>query len=177
VNGTIYLLHFDQPYKHARHYIGWALDVAKRLAEHAAGRGAHLMAVVKDAGITWRLARTWPGDRHRERAIKNQGGARRRCPLCGVHPNARPVAELPRNRDGSLSRSRITDREKYLAGVMTAAQLAAHTALRHGTVTGKPPRPAERGPAPVDLWLDAPAGSLRHTGHSACNASSLGLAS
>jgi 4'-phosphopantetheinyl transferase EntD len=60
---------------------------------------------------------------------------------------------------------------------MTAAQLAAHTALRHGTVTGKPLRPAERGPAPVDLWLDAPAGSLAHAGHRARNTSSLGLAS
>jgi predicted GIY-YIG superfamily endonuclease len=175
--GTIYLIHFDQPYKHARHYIGWAIDVVKRLAEHAAGRGAHLMAVIKDAGITWQLARTWPGDRRRERALKNMGGARRRCPLCGVHPQARPAAELPRNRDGSLSRSRTTDREKLLAGVMTSAQLAAHTALRHGTVAGKPPRPAERGPVPVDLWLDAPAGSLAHAGHRARNTSSLGLAS
>ena len=175
--GTIYLIHFDRPYKHAGHYIGWALDVRRRLAEHAAGRGAHLMAVIKDAGITWQLARTWPGDRRRERAIKNMGGARRRCPLCGVHPQARPAAELPRNRDGSLSRSRTTDREKWLAGVMTAAQLAAHTALRHGTVCGKPARPAERGPAPVDLWLDQPAGSLMHAGHRARNTSSLGLAS
>ena len=173
--GTIYLIHFDRPYKHAGHYIGWALDVRRRLTEHAAGRGAHLMAVVKAAGITWRLARTWPGDRNRERALKNQGGARRRCPLCGVHPHARPAAELPRNRDGSLSRSRITDREKYLAGVMTAAQLAAHTALRHGAVSGKPPRPASRGPGGLDLWLDLPAGSLPR--HGACNTSSLGLAS
>ena len=173
--GTIYLIHFDQPYKHARHYIGWALDVRRRLAEHAAGRGAHLMSVIKDAGITWQLARTWPGDRNRERAIKRKGGASRCCPLCGVRPQARPAAELPRNRDGSLSRSRITDREKLLAGVMTAAQLAAHTALRHGAVTGKPPRPAERGPAPVDLWLDLPAGSLPR--HSACNTASFGLAS
>src|ERR1035438_7593997 len=128
--GTVYLLHFDRPYKHARHYIGWALDVRRRLTEHAAGRGAHLMSVIKDAGITWQLARTWPGDRNRERAIKRKGGASRCCPLCGVRPHARPAAELPRNRDGSLSRSRITDREKLLAGVMTAAQLAAHTALR-----------------------------------------------
>src|ERR1039457_4312684 len=173
--GTVYLIHFDQPYKHARHYIGWALDVRRRLTEHAAGRGANLMSVVRAAGITGQLARTWPGDRHRERAIKNQGGARRRCPLCGVHPHARPAAELPRNRDGSLSRSRITDREKYLAGVLRGAQQAARRALRHGAVSGKPARPAVRGPAPVDLWLDLPAGSLPR--HSARNTSSLGLAS
>ena len=23
MTGTVYLLHFDQPYKHARHYVGW----------------------------------------------------------------------------------------------------------------------------------------------------------
>src|ERR1022692_3195850 len=53
--GTVYLIHFDRPYKHARHYIGWALDVRRRLTEHAAGRGAHLLAVVKAAGIGWPL--------------------------------------------------------------------------------------------------------------------------
>ncbi len=42
---------------------------------------------------------------------------------------------LPANSDGSLSRSRTTDAEKDAAGVMTAAQLAEHTALQ--------PKPAE----------------------------------
>ena len=35
---------------------------------------------------------------------------------------------------------------------MTAAQLAEHTALRRGAVTGKPARPAERGPLRDDPW-------------------------
>ena len=56
--GTVYLLHFDQPYKHARHYVGWtARTVRCRLAEHEAGRGARLLAVVRAAGIGWQLAR------------------------------------------------------------------------------------------------------------------------
>jgi predicted GIY-YIG superfamily endonuclease len=84
--GTVYLLHFDTPYKHARHYIGWTDDLPARLTAHASGHGARLLAVVKDAGIGWSLARTWPGSRSRERQIKNQGGASRCCPLCGVHP-------------------------------------------------------------------------------------------
>jgi predicted GIY-YIG superfamily endonuclease len=84
--GTIYLLHFDRPYKHARHYLGWAANLQARLAEHAAGRGARLLAVLKQAGIGWTLARTWTGTRARERALKNQGGASRRCPMCGVQP-------------------------------------------------------------------------------------------
>jgi predicted GIY-YIG superfamily endonuclease len=89
--GTVYLLHFDQPYRHARHYIGWTSDLGGRLADHDRGRGARLLAVIREAGITWRLARTWAGDRRRERQIKNQGGASRCCPLCGVRPRAAPV--------------------------------------------------------------------------------------
>ncbi|GLH97372.1 hypothetical protein [Phytohabitans aurantiacus] len=84
--GTIYLLHFDRPYRHARHYLGWARDLDARLAHHAAGTGARLLAVVAAAGITWTLARTWTGTKTRERALKRQGGASRRCPLCGVTP-------------------------------------------------------------------------------------------
>ena len=93
--------------------------------------------MVHAAGIGWQLARMWPGSRARERQIKRQGGHARHCPLCGVRPRA-----LPRNRDGSLSRSRTTDAQKHAAGVMTAAELAEHTALRRGAVTGnRPARP------------------------------------
>jgi predicted GIY-YIG superfamily endonuclease len=85
---VIYLLHFDEPYRHARHYLGFTPDhrLAERLAEHAAGRGARLTQVVAAAGIGWRLARTWPGGRARERQLKRQGGASRCCPLCGIQP-------------------------------------------------------------------------------------------
>lgn len=85
---VIYLLHFDAPYRHARHYLGTAAagHLEARLAAHAAGRGARLTQVVAAAGIGWQLARTWPGGRDRERQLKRQGGASRRCPMCGVHP-------------------------------------------------------------------------------------------
>jgi hypothetical protein len=93
--GTVYLLHFSEPYKHARHYVGWApaghLD--SRIAAHRRGRGARFMAVVKAAGIGFEVARTWEGGRVRERQIKRQGGASRCCPLCGVKP--RPAATVP----------------------------------------------------------------------------------
>ena len=153
--GTVYLLHFDRPYKHARHYVGWARNVKRRLAEHEAGQGARLLAVVRAAGIGWQLARMWPGGRARERQIKRQGGHARKCPLCGVKPRS-----LPRNADGSVSRSRTTDAQKGAAGVMTAAQLAEHTALRRDAITGKPARPAERGPLADDPWAVRPASPL-----------------
>ena len=94
---TVYLLHFDRPYgppgapvgSTASHYIGSADDVPRRLAEHEAGRGARLIAVITASGIGFSLARTWEGGRARERKIKAQGGASRCCPLCGVKPNRR----------------------------------------------------------------------------------------
>jgi predicted GIY-YIG superfamily endonuclease len=86
--GTVYLLHFDCPYRHARHYLGWASNLDARLAEHDAGRGARLMEVISCAGIGWELARTWTGDRGRERQLKRQGGASRCCPCCGVIPRS-----------------------------------------------------------------------------------------
>jgi predicted GIY-YIG superfamily endonuclease len=87
--GTVYMVHFDTPYKHARHYTGWARDLDARLEAHREGPGARLMEVVKDAGIAWRLARTWPGTRERERAIKNRHEAPKLCPECTPQP--RPV--------------------------------------------------------------------------------------
>lgn len=78
---VVYLLHFDQRYRHAGHYTGTE-DLAARLARHAVGDGARLLEVVHQAGITWQLARIWPGPRARERQLKRQGGASRHCPLC-----------------------------------------------------------------------------------------------
>jgi predicted GIY-YIG superfamily endonuclease len=87
--GTVYLLHFDRPYEHARHYLGWASNLEARLEHHRAGTGGNLLRVLKNAGIGWKLARTWsPADRNRERQIKRQGGLSRSCPMCGVQPRA-----------------------------------------------------------------------------------------
>jgi predicted GIY-YIG superfamily endonuclease len=90
MTGTVYLLHFDRPFGHARHYTGFAIDLPARLVQHERGQGARLLAVVRASGIGWQLARTWEGTRARERQLKNQGGASRRCPLCGIRP--RPAA-------------------------------------------------------------------------------------
>lgn len=94
-SGTVYLLHFDQPYKHARHYIGWTSDLDARLAEHRDGHGARLMEVVRNAGIGFELACIWTGDRGRERQLKRMGGASRRCPKCGVTPRDEEALDDP----------------------------------------------------------------------------------
>lgn len=85
--GTIYLLHFDRPFGHAKHYTGWALNLNARLAHHESGSGANLLRHVKEAGIAWKLARTWVGDRNFERRLKNRGGASRHCPICLGRPS------------------------------------------------------------------------------------------
>ena len=57
-----------------------------RLDQHAAGRGARLIAVIWHAGIGFTLIRICEGTRHTERAIKNAGGAVRYCPACTPRP-------------------------------------------------------------------------------------------
>lgn len=84
--GIIYLLHFDQPYKHARHYMGWAMDqehLEIRLKIHRRGKSkVALMRAVAAAGINFRVTRTWEGTLDRERQLKNWKMTPRLCPLC-----------------------------------------------------------------------------------------------
>jgi len=105
--GTVYLLHFDRPYGPgggangrgtAKHYLGWAQDLERRLAHHADGSGANLLRVVKNAGIGWTLARTWTGGRHRERQLKRQGGRARMCPACKASQQTQPAGGQQMNR-------------------------------------------------------------------------------
>jgi hypothetical protein len=90
---VVYLLHFIDPatgrsarYQHAGHYRGTSDDLPARLQAHRDGTGARLMQVIKQAGLSFVLARTWPGGRDRERQLKREGGASRMCPECGVKP-------------------------------------------------------------------------------------------
>ena len=83
----VYLIHFDKPYKHAKHYLGYASkSVERRLKKHEDGTGARLMQVIGEAGITWQLVRVWPdGDRQLERKLKNWHGSNKLCPVCKQH--------------------------------------------------------------------------------------------
>ncbi len=50
---VVYLIHFDRPYQHARHYLGTTNDLPHRLRQHASGckyGGARLMEVIVQAG-------------------------------------------------------------------------------------------------------------------------------
>ena len=86
---AVYLLHFDRPYKHAKHYLGFAEDARlhQRIDEHynaspGDGKYHRLVSVAKQAGISFTLARIWPrADRKRERQLK-QHSSTRYCPIC-----------------------------------------------------------------------------------------------
>lgn len=81
---AVYLLHFDRPYQHAKHYIGYAKNVKARVESHRNGTsGARLMSVIREAGIGFVVAKTWAkGTKKFERQLKNRGGASRICPIC-----------------------------------------------------------------------------------------------
>src|SRR5437762_1352406 len=76
----VYLLHFDEPFGHAQHYLGFAEtpeSLVARLAHHRAGSGANLMRHVNAAGIDWEPVRIWPeGNRKFERSLKCQSSSR-----------------------------------------------------------------------------------------------------
>lgn len=97
--GVIYLLHFDEPYQHARHYLGFCTSyegLDSRFEFHANGRGSHLLAAVTKAGIKWRLVRLWKGTRNDERHFKYNGASTPFCPICRPRPRMRKdLEEIP----------------------------------------------------------------------------------
>lgn len=86
-SGDVYLLHFDPPYKHACHYLGFAEpgNVVKRVREHRTGKGARLCAVAIKAGVRLVWVKIWH-DKNRkwERRMKKRafGSIFDVCPVC-----------------------------------------------------------------------------------------------
>lgn len=79
----VYTLHLWPPLGHAKHYTGSTPEqrLPRRLTDHALGRGARLTQVQAERGGSWVVAQTEPGDRSRERQLKQRGAARR-CEVC-----------------------------------------------------------------------------------------------
>lgn len=81
-SGFVYLLHFHPRYKHARHYLGYAKNLATRIQDHERGEGARLTQVAVANGTALELVRVWRGDRKLERMLKRRKNAPLFCPLC-----------------------------------------------------------------------------------------------
>ncbi|MBX7254043.1 MAG: hypothetical protein K1X50_18845 [Candidatus Promineofilum sp.] len=81
----MYLLHFEQPInptRPARHYLGYADDLGRRIQQH-------------ERGIRFKVVRVWRGDRELERRLKGWKQMPRYCPVCGRNHQLRGVEEVP----------------------------------------------------------------------------------
>jgi hypothetical protein len=127
--GWVYLLCFRDPTtgahrplegqgcrgQYAGHYWGWTDDLVRRINQHRnpRWRGAgRLVQVALAAGLTFELAWCeYPATRGRERRLKNQGSAYRRCPLCrGTGGLLDPVAAVAAVQQSPLPHPRPTRR-------------------------------------------------------------------
>lgn len=83
---TVYLIHINPPFKHARHYIGWTSGVdtvRERYKSHLFGTGSALLRAASSAGCALVIAHVWDsGDRRFERYLKDRKDAPRWCPRC-----------------------------------------------------------------------------------------------
>jgi len=82
--GTLYLLHFSKPFKHARHYLGFTkfADAETRVLQHQFGQGSNLTKAVCKSGIELYLAWQGQGTRADERRLKTCSHVSRWCPIC-----------------------------------------------------------------------------------------------
>jgi len=83
---AVYVLHFDPPYRHARHYIGFTVEKTpdRRLWQHLNGRGSPLVKAAVAAGCEVRVAAFWrSGTRTFERWLKRRADVYKWCPCCG----------------------------------------------------------------------------------------------
>lgn len=94
---AVYVLHFDPPFRHAEHYIGFTEhpDVATRIHEHLKTKGGSpLVRAAVAAGCRIEIAHVFVGaDRKFERRIKNRADVSRWCRLCGRNERRVPKLE------------------------------------------------------------------------------------
>jgi predicted GIY-YIG superfamily endonuclease len=82
MGATAYLIHFDEPYHHARHYLGATYDLASRIEQHRNGIGSPLIRAVNEAGISWGVVRTWRDGFNAEKIAKSIQNNCFLCPIC-----------------------------------------------------------------------------------------------
>jgi len=112
----VYLIHFDEPLKHALHYIGSTCHLPERIRCYHAGNAdsARLMAAAHKAEITWRIARVWTfgtGQQARDWEYMFKKGAdgkqhirpSARCPVCERAYRERAAERMRQKRNNQQS--------------------------------------------------------------------------
>lgn len=88
--GWVYILHFEEPLAHAKHYAGSTLDLRTRLTKHADGSAARLTEVLAELGRGWVLGGLYEATQETCRAIevkmKCQKNGPRYCQICTQTP-------------------------------------------------------------------------------------------
>ena len=143
VVGTVYVLHLEPAYRHARHYVGWtAGDVDARVAMHLQGAGSPLLRAAVRAGVDVQLVATYPGSRHLERRLKRWHTPGSSAPPA-AHGAAGAPADAPRRTIGAGAFARALHahcagpRRPPEGGRIVAHVLARSAPLRGGQ--GRPP--------------------------------------
>jgi hypothetical protein len=90
-----YLLHFSQKIGNpnnslamAQHYLGWSVDVLKRLREHLtvySKASAIVWAARNEYHVDITLVRVWPGNWHTEKWLKGRRHGPDLCTCCNPH--------------------------------------------------------------------------------------------
>lgn len=101
----IYILHFDTPLAHARHYTGCCENLLARLTRHANGAGSRLTRELVAQGIEWRLGGLMQTSKRQmrilERRLKDHAHSNRYCEVCSELPlkfqgtQSYPIAAIP----------------------------------------------------------------------------------
>ena len=85
----LYLLHFNEPLSHAKHYLGSCEDVSDRVDRHHRGAGAKITRAVREKGIGWTIAAVFAiregcskTRREIERHAKQRKNSCSYCPIC-----------------------------------------------------------------------------------------------
>jgi predicted GIY-YIG superfamily endonuclease len=113
VSGAVvgcYLLHFQRPIYGAQHYLGWSVDIGRRVRLHLRGRGARLVRQALKAGIDVQLVRVWPTVARKHEYVLKRRTPKRYCPRChhiAALENDVVVAELL---NGAGQRQNVTRR-------------------------------------------------------------------
>lgn len=144
----VYLIHFDEPLSHAKHYVGSTEHVRERLTNHANGRGSRILRYLHAQRLHWTLARMLVCNRGQaryiERRLKDQKNSPEFCPIC--NPNGQ--RQIPGARDYPIdcitwtpnSKALRTDTQKPPAAIepatMTDAKWIAAIQTHHKVELG-----------------------------------------